>query len=571
MTVETKHLPSPVSTGRSDQYWTGAAQRAVRTGRLVGPLWCLPLILGIASCDGRYGSEPNSTTGAESIADPSGEPGSQPTSQADTDSIAGQVGSPDNGSNSTSVADLVVAQEAAQTLPTRSYPQVTSATEADHMRDDDLVLGVVISGAARAYPWWIMKNFHGVNDSISDVPVLITLCEQCSAAGAFRRVVRGSALIMDMMGIYKGTIILRDRQTRSLWNPFDGVALEGPMLGEKLDRLPIFLTRWDDWKARHPETDVVWEEQRLRFNHGAWYEPGKWGIVNMMGKSIDAWDTRLAENELVYGIRRGDMAIAYPRDALKHSGGVANDSIGPTPIVVMSRGNYEMVGYDRRVGDRTLTFEPADAASGLFQDSQTESLWDIEGNAVRGELAGQRLSRLDGYVAEWHVWFGYHPKTKIFGPVASDSYSHFKFPPLSLVPLNGDKRQSFRLTGKANLVALWAVWCPPCQKELPHLQTLFESYADRGLSVTSIAMHIPDNFEQKAVRQFVAEAKLSFPVFFIDEPSYEQLNAILEESGGAGIRLPTVFVADDEGTVRAVLRGQQLNRLTTLVEELLSE
>src|SRR5260221_7160055 len=138
------------------------------------------------------------------------------------------------------------------------------------MRDDDLVLGVVVGGQARAYPWWILKNYHVVNDTIAGVPVAIAFCEQCSGGAAFRRQQKGSTLFLDVAGVYNGTIILKDRETGSLWAPFSGRALEGPLTGQKLDRFPLVFTHWDERSARHPDTDVGWASPSARSGPRPW-------------------------------------------------------------------------------------------------------------------------------------------------------------------------------------------------------------------------------------------------------------------------------------------------------------
>lgn len=56
--------------------------------------------------------------------------------------------------------------------------------------------------------------------------------------------------------------------------------------------------------------------------------------------------------------------------------------------------------FDRRLGGRTLTFEPA--GEGRFRDRQTGSTWDITGRATAGELKGQRL---ESAVSDQRCWF----------------------------------------------------------------------------------------------------------------------------------------------------------------------
>ena len=51
-------------------------------------------------------------------------------------------------------------------------PSVVTVDEATHLRPDDLVVGVLVAGRARAYPWWILANHHVANDHLilSDAP-----------------------------------------------------------------------------------------------------------------------------------------------------------------------------------------------------------------------------------------------------------------------------------------------------------------------------------------------------------------------------------------------------------------
>ena len=95
------------------------------------------------------------------------------------------------------------------------------------MRDEDIVLGLVVSGEARAYPWWIAKNHHVVNDTVAGVPITVAFCEQCTGGAAFRRKVDGRVLSFAVAGVYNGTIVLA--------RPRDGKPV-GPLLGPRPSR-----------------------------------------------------------------------------------------------------------------------------------------------------------------------------------------------------------------------------------------------------------------------------------------------------------------------------------------------
>ena len=40
---------------------------------------------------------------------------------------------------------------------------------------------------------------------------------------------------------------------------------------------------------------------------------------------------------------------------------------------------------------------------------------------------------------------------------------------------------------KIVVVELWATWCPPCRKSIPHLKTMHDTYKDQGLVIVSLS------------------------------------------------------------------------------------
>jgi hypothetical protein len=283
-----------------------------------------------------------------------------------------------------------------------------------HMRDEDPVLGLYLNGQARALPWWIMKNHHAANLLMEDLPVLVTLCEMCSGAAAFRAEVEGRRLMFRLRGQYNATILLADESTGSLWSPFTGVALAGTMRGVALERLPLSQCLWREWLAMHPTTQVAYGEQTLRGGHGSDHSPGSPGIGQSFLSSLaNQIDGRLPYNTLVLGVECGASARAYPLAALAQAGPAVNDSLGGMEMLVRCRpGSLQALAFSRRVGDQVLVF--GSNQTGEVRDEQTKSVWNEMGEAVSGPLAGTRLLYLPSGVEEWYVFAAYHPKTEIF-------------------------------------------------------------------------------------------------------------------------------------------------------------
>ena len=63
--------------------------------------------------------------------------------------------------------------------------------------------------------------------------------------------------------------------------------------------------------------------------------------------------------------------------------------------------------------------------------------------------------------------------------------------------------------GKWVLVNFWAIWCPPCQNEIPELNSLHDAHKDNDLVVISIAM---DSGSRNKVAEFSQAHGVSYPV-----------------------------------------------------------
>jgi hypothetical protein len=67
--------------------------------------------------------------------------------------------------------------------------------------------------------------------------------------------------------------------------------------------------------------------------------------------------------------------------------------------------------FDRRLGERVLTFERRD---GQFRDRETGSTWDLTGKAVAGPLVGEGLTPIPHGNHFWFAWVAFRPDTKLW-------------------------------------------------------------------------------------------------------------------------------------------------------------
>ena len=82
-------------------------------------------------------------------------------------------------------------------------------------------------------------------------------------------------------------------------------------------------------------------------------------------------------------------------------------------------------------------------------------------------------------------------------------------PNFTLTDLQGRSWTLKDLKGKVVMVNFWATWCPPCQKEMPDLEALYNQYKDQGF----VHARLSQDDETRRVAPFIAERKISYPIF----------------------------------------------------------
>lgn len=118
-------------------------------------------------------------------------------------------------------------------------------------------------------------------------------------------------------------------------------------------------------------------------------------------------------------------------------------------------------------------------------------------------------------------------------------------PEIELEGLDGKKSKLSDLKGKAVLLNFWATWCPPCRLEIPSIAALGKALKGEAFEIAAVSV----GEERKTVADFVAQEKLSFPVY-------------LDRSGKLGAEfgarsIPTTYILDREGRIVAGYVGSR--------------
>ena len=239
----------------------------------------------------------------------------------------------------------------------------------------------------------------------------------CSSGVSFDPRLDGQRLSFGFEGVWKGTAILYDRDTGSLWMHFTGACFAGPRAGRSLTVLGTGThTTWAAWRRDHPDTDVMAPDPR--FSKGYFdreqARSGRAFLPPEFSETIGPRDPRLPANALLLGVSAGGETRAYPLARLAATSGVVAETVGGVPLTVWyEAGSRTACAFDARLDGRTRTF--VRRPEGFFED-ETESRFDLDGRCVAGALIGRSLVRVTSLLTEWYGWFAHHPKTSIFGP-----------------------------------------------------------------------------------------------------------------------------------------------------------
>ena len=213
--------------------------------------------------------------------------------------------------------------------------------------------------------------------------------------------------------LWRDSLIMYDRKSRSLWSQVNGESVAGTQRGNRLEKLSSELTSWAGWVKRHPETLVLVKPPLPGSSYAGYHSDTRQiGVVGTIRR-----DTRLPPKVLMFGIEHDDKFAAVSFEYLAENPTLNTDAVGTEVVIFSPPGEDSAHAFVRRADDRVLNFKfVTDGRTLMARDEETESIWSWEeGLAVEGPLKGIRLERIDGIPVYWAIWAKFHRKTEIIG------------------------------------------------------------------------------------------------------------------------------------------------------------
>ncbi len=313
-------------------------------------------------------------------------------------------------------------------IPPIDTPRFEPITEATWIGEREPGALVQVDSEVRFYPLSILTRHEIVNDRFGNRPVAVTFCPLCNTALAFDRRVDGEVLRFGVSGLLRNSdLVMWDDATASLWQQITGEAIVGDLAGTRLEAIATSIVSYRDAVENFPDAWSLSQETGFGIRYGV-NGYSFYSSSSRPGLFAGELDERFPPLSRVVGVTAGEAEKAYPFETISEERAV-NDEVGGVPVAVLWGSDTADaldatviaeaaaigtgIAFDRRVGDRTLTF--TSAGDDLFTDAETGSTWTLLGRAVDGPLAGEQLETVQHRNEFWFAWAAFFPDAPVYG------------------------------------------------------------------------------------------------------------------------------------------------------------
>lgn len=302
-------------------------------------------------------------------------------------------------------------------IPPLDYPEHVAADSpaAGFLDDDNVVFGVAVDGAARAYPKRILAWHELARDAVGGRELTVVYCTLCGTVIPFESEAGGVLRTFGTSGLlYQSNKLMFDEGTRSLWSSLTGTPVVGPLVGSRLEleAVPVVTTTWGEWRLRHPDTTVLSLDtgHRRDYSEGAAYR--QYFATDRLMFDVSNRDGRLANKDEVLALRiaseDGTQPVAISARFLL-ANRVYHVEAAPELVVVTSS-----AGANRVYAAGPRRFERLDA-DGRVVDGRGRT-WRVTEDALVATFDdSERAARVPAHRAFWFGWYAQHPDTLLIG------------------------------------------------------------------------------------------------------------------------------------------------------------
>jgi len=289
--------------------------------------------------------------------------------------------------------------------PAVNLPRSVPPNEGFEVKPDDLVLGVSVNGAYRAYPVPQLLTTPIVNDVLGGHAISVVYEPLCGLPVAIDRGAAESPGISDLYSaglVYRSSRLVYSASDRRLWDTCAGYAVSGGRT-----RLPLAtatVTNWSAWRSGNPLTTVMDTAQAPRAANEVidYYDR----YIKADTLVYPAWldDNRLKARErmLLIGLDNEDHAVRL--GDLKGKTVINHRFRDQTVVIVVENPNTCTIRVYRRPENEV--FGPSEFVDRIYGSGG--GIWKVTEEALISPV-GERLERVDGRGLYWFTIDGLNP------------------------------------------------------------------------------------------------------------------------------------------------------------------
>lgn len=283
--------------------------------------------------------------------------------------------------------------------------KILATSQTNTVAADQLVIGISLNGQAKCYPIEIIGYHHQVQDTIGGIPVIVTYCTVCRTGRVYSPVINGKTESFRLVGMDHFNAMFEDATTKSWWRQVSGEAIAGKLKGQSLTEIPSQQTTLSAWLRSNPASLILQPDTLFKKDYKDLKGFDKGTIESSLEKRDSAsWQMK----SWVIGISVNGNAKAYDWNKLI-ANRIIQDSMPSLPLLITVENDtatYHVLS--RTIKDSQLQFV---LYSNELHDTQTHSVWNMDGFCTDGFFKGIQLRHVQSYQEFWHSWQTFHPNT----------------------------------------------------------------------------------------------------------------------------------------------------------------
>jgi len=302
-------------------------------------------------------------------------------------------------------------------IPSLENPDFVNSSEVSYIDDNDLILGYVNNGVAKAYPHSILDWHEIINDDIDGIELAITYCPLTGTGIAWDRNIDGKTTTFGVSGLlYNTNLIPYDRHSNSNWSQIRLDCVNGKHIGKKIKTYQLIETSWSTWKKMYPSTKVVSKSTGFARNYG-FYPYGDYRTNdNKIIFPLSNKDSRLPNKERVHGLIIDGKTKVYSINLFDQNIKTISDEVNLEKVVVIgSKKMNFVVSFKAKISDGTiLNFTPIQNSlpSIIIDNEGTE--WNVFGEGLKGPRKGEKLIQTTSFMGYWLAWAAFYPEVDVY-------------------------------------------------------------------------------------------------------------------------------------------------------------